>query len=120
MAGFAQRVQSEMPTIALVLVALNALVRFRDSGRLRDYLLFVVLAVGSLASRQLAVFMWPAYIALLVTHGGWSRLARRDVITVTLAGALLVVPIAIATVWLSPSSVAVVRDVFSEGLSVLG
>ena len=74
-ARFAQRVLSEMPTIALVLGALNALVRFRDSGRLRDYLLFVVLAVASLASRQLAVFMWPAYIALLVTQGGWSRLA---------------------------------------------
>ena len=116
---YAQRVFSEMPTIALVLGALNALVRFRDSGRLRYYLLFVVLAVGSLASRQLAVLMWPAYIALLVRRGGWSRLARRDVVTVTLAGGLLVVPIAIATLSLSPFNVAVVRDVFSDGLSVL-
>ena len=116
---YAQRVLSELPTIAVVLGALNALVRFRDSSRIRDYLLFVVLAVGSLASRQLAVFMWPAYIALLVRRGGWSRLARRDVITVTLAFALLVVPIAIATLRLSPFNVAVVRDVFSDGLSVL-
>jgi hypothetical protein len=115
-AGFAQKVLSEIPTIALVLGALNALVRFRDSGRFRDYLLFVVLAVGSLASRQLAVFMWPAYLALLVTHGGWTRLARRDVITLTLAGATLVVAMTIATVRLSPFSVAIVRDVFHEGL----
>jgi hypothetical protein len=119
-AGFAQRVLSEIPTIALVLGALNALVRFRDSGRLGDYVLFVALAVGSLASRQLAVFMWPAYIALLVAQGGWRRLARRDVITFTLAGAVLVVPVAVATVVLSPFNVAVVRNVFSQGMSGLG
>jgi hypothetical protein len=117
-ANYAQRVLSEIPTIALVLGAMNALMRFRDSGRLRDYLLFIFLAVGSLASRQLAVFVWPGYIALLVTRGGWVRLARRDVVTVTLAGALVVVPISVATVVFSPFNVAVVRDVFSHGLSV--
>ena len=119
LAPFAQRAYSEMPTIALVLGALNALMRFRDSGRLRDYVLFIVLAVATLATRQLAVFMWPAYIALLVTRGGWSRLARRDAMSVTLAGALLVVVIALATLKLSPSSVGVVRDVFNEDSSVL-
>lgn len=116
---YAQRVLSELPTIAVVLGALNALVRFRDSSRFRDYLLFVVLALGSLASRQLAVFMWPAYIALLVTQGGWSRMTGRAVMTLTLAGGLLVVAIAIATLRLSPFNVDVVRDVFSDGLSVL-
>jgi hypothetical protein len=119
MAPFAQRVYSEMPAIALVLGALNALMRFRDSGRIRDYMLFIGLALGTLATRQLAVFMWPAYIALLVTGGGWQRLARRDVIGVTLTGAVLVGLFALATVTLAPSSVAVVRDVFDEGSSVL-
>jgi hypothetical protein len=116
---FAQRVLSEIPTIALVLGALNALVWFCDSGRLRDYVLFIVLGVSSLASRQLAIFMWPAYVALLVTRGGWSRLARRDVLTVTLAGAVLVVPIAVATMVLSPFNVAVIRNVVTAGPSVL-
>jgi hypothetical protein len=120
MVPFAQRVYSEMPTIALVLGALNALMRFRDSGRIRDYLLFIGLALGTLATRQLAVFMWPAYIVLLVTGGGWRRLARRDVISVTLAGAVLVGLIALATVKLAPSSVAVVRNVFNEDSFLLG
>jgi hypothetical protein len=116
---YAQRVLSEIPTIALVLAALNALVRFRDLGRFRDYVLFTVLAVGSLASRQLAVFMWPGYIAMLVTRGGWSRLGRRDVMVSTLAAAIVVVPIAVMTVLLSPFNVAVVRDVFDQGPSAL-
>ena len=114
---YAQRVLSEVPTIALVLAALNALLRFRDLGRFRDYLLFAVLAVGSLGSRQLAVFMWPAYVALLVTRGGWARLRRRDVMVSTLAAAIVVVPIAVATVLLSPFNVAVVRDVYNQGPS---
>lgn len=118
-AWFAQRVLSEIPTIAMVLAALNALVRFCDSGKFRYYLLFGVFAIGSLASRQLAVFMWPAYVALLVTRGGRSRLARWDVITTTLSSALLVVAIAIATWLSSPFNVAVVLDVFSQDLSVL-
>jgi hypothetical protein len=116
---FAQRVLSEMPTIALVLAALNALVYFCDSGRLRYYVLFVVLAVASLASRQLAIFMWPAYVALLATRGGWSRVARRDVLAVTLAGIVPIVPIAVATLVLSPFNVAVVRNVFTAGPALL-
>jgi len=114
-AMFAQRVLSEMPAIVLVLAALNALMRFRDSGRLSDYVLFVVAAVASLAARQIAVFMFPAYAAALVAAGGWRRLIRRDVMVVTLAGAVLVAVIAFATLVLSPFNVAVVRGVLSEG-----
>lgn len=118
MAIYSQVVLAEIPAIALVLGALNALMRFRDSGRLRDYILFVVMAVGSLTVRQLAVFMFPAYLALLLAQGGRSRLAGRGVIILTLAAALLIVPIAVATLTLSPFNVAVLLDVFGQNLSV--
>ena len=116
MAPFAQAVLSEMPAIALVLAALNALARFRDTGRLRDYILFAVAAVMSLLARQLSVFMFPAYVALLVDRGGWSRLVRRDVILVTLAGALPIALIAAATLVYAPFNVAVVLEAFGRGL----
>jgi hypothetical protein len=118
MAVFSQVVLAEVPAIALVLGALNALMRFRDSGRLHDYILFVVLAVGSLTMRQLAVFMFPAYLALFLAQGGWSRLAGRGVIMLTLAAVLLIVPIAAATLRLSPFNVTVVFDVFRQSMSV--
>ena len=116
MATFAQAVLSEMPALALALAALNALARFRDTGRLRDYVLFIVAAVMSLLARQLAVLMFPAYLALLVDRGGWSRLVRRDVILVTLAGAFPIALIAAATLVYAPFNVAVVRDAFGRGL----
>lgn len=115
---FAQAVLSEMLTTALVLGALNALVRFRGSDRTRDYFLFVMAAVASLLARQLAVLMFPAYVALLVTGGGWTRVARRDVVMLTLAGAVLIAPIAVATLLLAPFNVTVVEHVFNAGLAV--
>lgn len=115
LAIFAQMILSEMPAIALILAALNALTRFRASGRLRDYVLFVVAAVASLTMRQTAVYMFPAYAAALVAAGGWRRLIRRDVIVLTLAGAVLVAVIAFAILVLSPFNVAAARAVFSEG-----
>lgn len=115
---FAQRVPAEMLSIALVLAALDALVRFCDEGRLRDYVLFVAAALASLAARQVAVFMFPAYLALLVGRGGWPRLARRDVVIATLAGAVLLAPIAVATLLLAPFNVAIVGRLLSRSLSV--
>ena len=109
-----------MPTIALVLASMNALTRFRESGRTRDYLLFVALAVLSLTSKQLAIFMFPAYGMVLLSGGGYSRFARRDLMAWTLAGALLVVSIAIATLVLSPFNVAAVRWAFSQGVGIRG
>jgi hypothetical protein len=116
---YAQRVFSELPTIALVLAALNALVWFCDSGRFGYYVLFLVLAVASLTSRQLAIFMWPAYVAILATRGGWSRVVRRDVLTITLAGIAVVIPIAAALLLASPFNVAVVRNVITAGPPLL-
>ena len=104
---------SEIPTTALVLGALNALVRFRESGRTRDYVLFMAAALASLLARQLAVVMFPAYVGVLVTGGGWRRVARRDVVVLTVAGTLLIAPIAVATLVFSPYNVHVVEYVFN-------
>ena len=117
-ATFAQKVLSEMPTIAIVLAAMNALTRFKESGRTRGYLLFGVLAMLSLTARQLAIFMFPAYAIVLVSDGGYSRFARRDLIGWTVAGAVLVASIAIGTLILSPFNVAAVRSVFNHGAGI--
>ena len=115
-ATFAQAVLSEMPALALALAALNAILWFRDTCRTRSYVLFVVSAVMSLLARQLTVLMFPAYLALLMDRGGWSRLVSRPVIVVTLAAALPVALIGAATLVYAPFNVAVVRDVFGRGL----
>ena len=56
-----------------MLAALNLIARFRESGRLRDYLLFIAAVGASLLTRPTAVYMVPAYGMFLVMKGGGSR-----------------------------------------------
>ena len=118
MIRYSQEVLSEMPTIVVILAAFNALLRFRDRGRAGDYLLFVGLAASSLASKQLAVFVFPAYVVLLLMDGGWARLRQRNVWGWTIAGAALVVALVAVTVVLSPYNVAIALDVIMHGVGL--
>jgi hypothetical protein len=117
--SFGQAVLSEMPMLALVLLAMNALVRFRDSSRARDYAMFVLCAVGSLYAKQLALFVLPVYVLFLLVFIGWRRVLRRDVILLTLLGLALCIPIAVITWVLSPFNVALVRFVSTNTSSRL-
>jgi hypothetical protein len=114
--SFGQRVLSEMPTIALVLAALNVIGRFRESGRLRDYLLVITIAAASLFSRPTAAYMFPAYGAFLIMHGGASRFRQRGILMATLLGATLITVAALAISVLAPFNAAVVGQVVRQGL----
>jgi hypothetical protein len=118
MIRYSQEVLSEMPTIVAILAAFNALLRFRDRARPGDYLLFVGLAASSLASKQLAVFVFPAYVVLLLMDGGWARLRQRNVWSWTIAGAMLVVLLVAVTVVLSPYNVGIALDVILNGVGI--
>jgi 4-amino-4-deoxy-L-arabinose transferase-like glycosyltransferase len=119
---FSQSVMSEMPTILFVLLAMRCLLRFRDSGRPRDYGVFVLVAVASLFAKQVAVFVFPAYLLLLSDRHGRGLLLRRDILSLTLGGALLILPVVVLTLLLSPFNVDVVVNAFrlNRGLSSLG
>jgi hypothetical protein len=119
--AFSQAVMSEMPTLMCVLLAMRCLLRFRDSGRPRDYGLFVLVAVTSLFAKQLAIFVFPAYLVLLSDRHGRGLLFRRDILGWTLGGVLLVLPVVGMTLVLSPFNVNVVVDTLrtNRGLSSL-
>ena len=118
MVRYSQEVLSEMPTVVAVLAAFNALLRFRDRARASDYLLFVGLAASSLASKQLAVFVFPAYVLLLLMDGGWARLRQRHVWGWTIAGASLVILLVVVTVALSPYNVGIAVNVILNGVGI--
>jgi hypothetical protein len=113
MAEFGQSVLSEMTAIACVLAAMNALMRFRRTGRVRDYLLLVVLAVVSLAARQLAVFMFPAYALLLLRDNGWRQFRQPKILIPTVIGIGLLGIVVVATLILSPFNVEAIRRVLA-------
>lgn len=112
MVPYGQQVMSEAPMLALVLLTVDALLRFRLSSRTRDYALFVGLAVATLYAKQIAIFMFPTFALTLLIGAPWlrRRLLRRDVVLLTMAGALLCVPIIAATFVLSPYNIAVVAE----------
>lgn len=117
MVANAQTVLTELLTIVMVLAAWNALLRFRDTGTLRSYLLFVVLAVAGLSAKQLAAFVWPAYVVVLLVDCR-RQLMNRRVLMWTGAGAALALPVVIATLVLSPYNVSVVLDALNRSLGI--
>ncbi len=118
--SFGQAVMSEMPMIALVLLATSSLVRFRDTGRSRDYAWFILMANASLYAKQLAVFVAPVYVLLLLVFVGWRRLFKPDVFWLTVLGVVLCAPIVVMTYVLSPFNVAMVRFISSQTGSAFG
>ncbi|HYN08750.1 MAG TPA: glycosyltransferase family 39 protein [Vicinamibacterales bacterium] len=117
--SYGQVVLSEMPMLTLVLLAMDALGRFSESGRARHYAWFVIAAVASLYAKQLAIFMVPAYLVYLLMYSGWRRLIKRDVLGLTLLGLLASLPMAAITFILSPENVAVVRFISSTGRGLM-
>lgn len=97
-----QYVLSEMPMLALILVSLNALFAYCDSGRTSHFVGFVIAVVASLFAKQFAVFMFPVYVVILITRLGWKALVDRRVVVAMTLGALLIVPLAIMTIGLAP------------------
>ena len=112
---YGQVVMSEMPMLAFVLLAMNALSQFSQSGLAKHYGGFVAAAVASLYAKQLAIFMLPVYLVFLVTFVGWRRMFKRDVILLTLGGVLVSLPVAAMTFILSPLNVSAVRFISSTG-----
>ncbi len=113
LASFGQSVLSEMVAIAMVLATMNVLLRFREAGRLRDYVLMMICIAASLAARQLAIFLIPAYVVFVLHDNGWRRLVHRRILIPTVVTAAGLAIIAIATLALSPFNVALVRGVLT-------
>lgn len=116
LAEFGQSVLSEMTAIACVLAVMNVLLRFRQTGRVREYLLLVALAVVSLSARQLALFMFPAYALLVLRDGGWRQFRQPKILIPTLIGVGLLGLVALATLVLSPFNVEAIRLVLAGTL----
>ena len=102
-----QYLLSEMPMVALVLVSLNVLLHYCDTGQRRHFLWFVIAAAASLYAKQLAVFMLPVYGVILVTRLGWRSLLRPHVLAMTGLGVVLALPIVAMSIALAPANVRI-------------
>ncbi|HXT70244.1 MAG TPA: glycosyltransferase family 39 protein [Vicinamibacterales bacterium] len=102
-----QYLLSEMPMTALVLWSVHALLVFCERRRARQFIWFVGLVVASIYAKQLAVLMFPVYVAILVNALGWRTFVSKRALLAFSAGLVLLVPMAIMTVGLSPANFSI-------------
>jgi hypothetical protein len=96
-----------MPMAALVIWSVHRLLRFCDTRRRSDLVWFAVLVTASLYAKQLAILMLPVYLVILVAMLGWRALVTRRVALGALGVSVLLLPLAIMTVGLSPANVGI-------------
>ncbi len=110
-----QHLLSEMPTTALVLGALAALLAWRDSRRRVHLALFAILAIASLFAKQLAILALPVYAIVAGTTFGWRGLATRRALLTATVGTAAAASLVALTSRFAPANVALIR----EGLATL-
>jgi hypothetical protein len=86
---------------------MNALLTYCETRRVRHFLWFVAAFVLSLFAKQLAVFMVPVYIAVVVVKMGWRTLLQRWWLVAGAVFVLVVLPLAAMAIW-APANVHMV------------
>lgn len=102
-----QRLLSEMPMLALVLVSMALLLSYCETRRPWRLVAFALTVVLSLYAKQLAAFMLPVYFVVLGDHFGWRTLFSRRAIWLWSIAGILAVPLVLMTVGLAPDNVRV-------------
>jgi Dolichyl-phosphate-mannose-protein mannosyltransferase len=112
-----QSVMSEMPTMALIVWSAWCLRRFCVTERRAALIGFAALASLSLYAKQLAVFVFPAYLAVAVAALGVRRLLKRDVLVAVGLMTLVVLPLVPMTLVLSATNVSATIGLIENGRS---
>jgi Dolichyl-phosphate-mannose-protein mannosyltransferase len=102
----ARSVLSETPAVALVIVSAYCLHRFCATGRRSLLVAFVLASTLSLYAKQLAIFVFPAYLGTAWASLGLKRLLKRDTLTAFSAIAVLALPLVPMTLALSQTNVS--------------
>lgn len=103
-------VLAETLTLALVMGSAYCLHRFCEAGRRSALVGFVVCATLSLYAKQLAVFVFPAFLLMAVTRLGVRRLFQRDLLVAAGVIVLLAMPLVPITFVLSQTNIGVVQQ----------
>jgi len=117
-ASFSRSFLSEMPALAAMMAAVYFCERYSRSNRRLDLGLFIASAVISMYGKQLAACMLPVYALQIARRGGARQLLKAEVVAGAVAAAILLVPLALMTLELSPHNVRWVRAVATGSRNV--
>jgi hypothetical protein len=103
---FSRVAMSEIPALALVIVSAHFFYIYAQNDSSRHLAAFVVFLTLACYAKQLSVFLLPAVIAyLIIARGPRTLLSRKLIVALSTLGVLLV-PLAVMTLMMSPSNVA--------------
>jgi hypothetical protein len=102
-------IMSEMPTVALLVASAHYFHRFCTTERRGPLAAFVLTLVLSVYAKQLAIFVFPAFLGAALVELGIRRLLKRDVLIVVGAIAFFSLPVIPLTLVMSPANVEFVR-----------
>lgn len=103
-------VLSEIPTLALVLVAAYYFHRYCDTHRSRHAYAFAVAEAFAVYGKHLALFMLPAFLAYLALRNGVRALFKREVLVAIGIVVGLVAPLVPITLKFSQANIAWVAN----------
>jgi len=100
-----QRLLSEMPMLALVLISMALLLNYCETRRPWRLVAFGLAVVLSLYAKQLAAFMLPVYFVVLGNRLGWPTMFSRRALWLYGIAGVLAVPLVLMTIGLAPENV---------------
>lgn len=106
----ARAVLSEVPALAMMLLAVATFLRFSETQRLRDALWFACAAGLSVYAKQHTLFIVPILMLYLVVKRGPRALLRREALAAAVLLLLMIAPLVPITWEFSRSNVAWVRS----------
>jgi len=94
---WAKRVMLEMPTLAMIIVAIYCFYNYIELNKPKYKYCFILSTIASLYTKQTAVFIIPLFFLYILFTKKVKRLLDKDILLVGTALLLLVLPLAIIT-----------------------
>ena len=108
-------VMTEIPTLALVIVATYFFFQYCELDKKRYALAFVITFILSIFSKQTAIFMFPVFLFYFIITKGFRKLITKEAVISYVIIILMIVPLTMMTLKFSQFNVAWVRDgIFSN------
>lgn len=107
---FSRVMLSEIPALALIMIATYWFFRFCENERTYEAIGYVLSFVFACYAKQLVIFMFPIFFVYLGVTKGMRFLVKPQTMISCLAMILLLIPLAVMTWKLSPSNVSVVTS----------
>jgi 4-amino-4-deoxy-L-arabinose transferase-like glycosyltransferase len=99
---WSREVVMDVPSMAFLLLAAAALLHYQATKRSRALLAAVVWTLAAVYTKQTAIFVAPAFAAVLLADEGWAFGRRKSTWIFAATGVLGIVPLVLFTVFYAP------------------